>query len=99
LNVDGQSWRQPLTVAPDPRVSATAQDYKRAFDLARRIEADRVRAHTALAKAKSEALAAVVKRLDDLAQAVDGADGPPTPDAERGYDQASAALAPLLAKP
>jgi len=99
LSVDGQSWRQPLTVAPDPRVSATAQDYKRAFDLARRIEADRVRAHTALAKAKSEALAAVVKRLDDLAQAVDGADGPPTPDAERGYDQASAALAPLLAKP
>jgi photosystem II stability/assembly factor-like uncharacterized protein len=99
LTVDGQTWRQPLTVAPDPRVAARPADYQRAFELARRIEADRVRAHAALAKAKSEPLAAVTARIDQLAQAVDGADGAPTPDAESGYNQASAALDALLVKP
>ena len=99
LTVDGRTWRQPLTVLPDPRVSARPEDYRRAFELARRIETDRVRAHVALAKAKSEALAAVTQRLDQLAQAVDGADGAPTPDAESGYRQASAALAALLPGP
>jgi hypothetical protein len=99
LSVDGQTWRRPLAVVPDPRVTARPEDYQRAFALARRIEADRVRAHAALAKAKSEPLAAVAARLDQLAQAVDGADSAPTPDAESGYRQASAALAPLLAKP
>jgi len=99
LTVDGQTWRQLLTVLPDPQVTAKPEDYQRAFELARRIEADRIRAHTALTKAKSDALAAVAGRLDGLAQAVDGADGAPTPDAESGYRQASAALDALLAKP
>jgi photosystem II stability/assembly factor-like uncharacterized protein len=99
LSVDGQVFRQPLSVVPDPRVTARPDDYARAFDLARRIEADRVRAHAALAKGKSQTLTAVSDRLDALAQAVDGADGAPTPDAQAGYRKASAALAALLAKP
>jgi photosystem II stability/assembly factor-like uncharacterized protein len=99
LTVGARTWREPLTVLPDPRVTVTGEDYQRAFTLARRIEADRVRAQAALRKAKSESLSAVARRLADLAEAVDGADGAPTPDAESGYRQAAAALDALTARP
>ena len=99
LTVDGQTLSQPLTVVADPRVRAKQQDYQSAFELARRIESDRARAHAALARSKSEEIAKLAARLDNLSQAVDGADGAPTPDAISGYSQASAALTSLLAKP
>ena len=48
LTVDGRTFRQPLEIAPDPRVKAAARSYQREFALARRIEADRARARGAL---------------------------------------------------
>jgi photosystem II stability/assembly factor-like uncharacterized protein len=38
LDVDGTRLTQPLTVAPDPRMSLPAEAYARQFELARRIE-------------------------------------------------------------
>jgi len=55
LNAGGKSFRRPLEVFPDPRVRATPESYRREFDLARRVEADMVRARTAageIAKAR-----------------------------------------------
>ena len=43
LMVDGDVYHRPLTVAADPRVTLRAEDYRAAYDLARRIEANRVR--------------------------------------------------------
>jgi photosystem II stability/assembly factor-like uncharacterized protein len=51
LNAGGKSLRQPLTVAPDPRVKLTASAYARQFALARDIEHARVQIATALAEA------------------------------------------------
>jgi len=100
LTVDGRTWRAPLDVFPDPRVTAAPAAYERQFALARAIEADRVRARAALGalkadparKAQADALSAISQRLDALAAAVDGASGAPSPDAESGYRLASAAL-------
>jgi hypothetical protein len=50
LLVDGQSFSQPLQVAPDPRVKAGPGSYGEEYRLAHTIEADRVRAHDALAE-------------------------------------------------
>ena len=46
LTVDGVTYRQPLTVLPDPRVKATVNDYRREVVLARKIEAMRVQVAT-----------------------------------------------------
>jgi photosystem II stability/assembly factor-like uncharacterized protein len=51
LAVDGERRSQPLVVAPDPRVTATPDDYARQFALARRIE----EAHARVAAAVTEA--------------------------------------------
>lgn len=51
LNVGGRSFRQPLTVAPDPRVKLAASSYARQFALARDIEHARIQIATALAAA------------------------------------------------
>jgi hypothetical protein len=51
LNVGGKSYRQLLTVAPDPRITLSAAVYARQFVLARGIEDARVRIATALAEA------------------------------------------------
>jgi photosystem II stability/assembly factor-like uncharacterized protein len=40
LTVDGQTWKQPLTVAPDPRVKLTADAYAQQFAFARKVEAE-----------------------------------------------------------
>jgi len=105
LSVDGRVFREPLEVNPDPRVSASPAAYARQFALARAIEADRVKVRAALASSKAdpvrkgaaEALSPLADRLDKLAAAVGDADGVPTPDAESGYRQASAALEAVLA--
>ncbi|PYQ16147.1 MAG: hypothetical protein DMF80_05960 [Acidobacteria bacterium] len=52
LSVDGQRLAQPLTVAPDPRVSLPAAAYERQFALARRIEEQRARVSSAIAEAE-----------------------------------------------
>ena len=51
LTVDGRDHRQPLTLVADPRVKLAPDVYGRQFALARRVEADRARAHAALADA------------------------------------------------
>jgi photosystem II stability/assembly factor-like uncharacterized protein len=51
LNAGGKSFRQPLTLAPDPRIKLAASAYARQFALARDIEHARVRIATALAEA------------------------------------------------
>ena len=43
LEVDGARLTQPLTVAPDPRVTLPPEAYAAQFELARRIEAARAR--------------------------------------------------------
>ena len=49
LSVDGQRLTQPLTVAPDPRVSLPPEVYARQLALARRVEAQRERVAAAIA--------------------------------------------------
>ena len=70
LTIDGQTLRRPLIVAPDPRVRLPGQAYERQFALARRIEADRARAHDALeaAKARHAALLAGAPTKPALAE-------------------------------
>ncbi|WP_199268698.1 WD40/YVTN/BNR-like repeat-containing protein [Cognatiluteimonas profundi] len=141
LTVDGHTYRQPLTVVPDPRVKLPADTYTRQFAFARKVEAAQVRLaaaqaqatqlHTAIKAARKSpgeldaALAAldgkVVERnghvdavnpynawampprstqtfaflaqaFGKLGNAVDGADGAPSPDAITGYDK----LMPML---
>ncbi|HEX5258640.1 MAG TPA: hypothetical protein VFW35_07655 [Sphingomicrobium sp.] len=48
LDVDGQALRQPLAIAPDPRISITQAAFDAQFQLARRIEQSRVLAHSML---------------------------------------------------
>jgi hypothetical protein len=145
LSVDGQRWRQPLELRPDPRVKAGPEAYLAEFDLARRIEAERARAAAALTEAKAlqariaarqaqepaapARLAALGERLvaitdlpppenprssmpaeansltglrflsgelAKLEQAVDGADGGPTPDAVAGFERDSRRLEATL---
>ena len=47
LTVAGQSYRQPLTVLPDPRIQVSADAYAQQFEFARRIEAAQARLATA----------------------------------------------------
>lgn len=148
LKAGGQTYRQTLTVMPDPRVAQPPAAYARQFALARDIEGARVEAATALAAAErihgtidarrkdaaggaAAELAAADQQLlsiSDLApekrspdsigrpptttaglrylvtafrnleRAVDGADGAPTLDAERGYVRHRALLDAALAK-
>lgn len=53
LDVDGQKVRRPLDVRVDPRLSVTQAAFDAQFALARKVEADRVRARTLLAEAKT----------------------------------------------
>ncbi|MGE5563175.1 MAG: VPS10 domain-containing protein [Bacillota bacterium] len=123
LDVDGQALRQPLVIAPDPRISVTPAQFAAQLQLARQIEQSRVLAHSMLKDAdavkeklkgqpqllqqvdavigtappilgSSDAatLLGISDRLDTLADAVESADAPPSPDALRGYATLSAAL-------
>ncbi len=60
LEVDGVRLTQPLTVAPDPRVSLPAAGYAAQFALARRIEAEKGRLEAA-----SREAAALTKALGE----------------------------------
>src|SRR5581483_2826023 len=51
LTVNGRSFRQPLVVQPDPRVRLAQAAYQREFDLARKVEAESVKASQALDEA------------------------------------------------
>ena len=98
LIAGGKTFRQPLVLAPDPRVTAPPASYQTAFNLARRIEADRGRVALALKDKPADAtLKTLAERLAKLQLAVDGADGGPSADAVSGYAQASAALREKLA--
>ena len=50
LIADGVSLTRPLTVVPDPRVTASPGAYREEFELARSVQADRVAAAAALAE-------------------------------------------------
>jgi hypothetical protein len=93
LTADGETLSEPLTIVPDPRVTASPASYQAEFDLARRIETDRGRVAAALKANPTDAdLQALAERLGKLQVAVDGADGGPSPDAVTGYALASAAV-------
>ena len=74
LRVGAQSYRQPLTVVPDPRVRMTPAAYARQFALARDIERARVelaqaltaarQAHGAIAERRKGATPATAAALD-----------------------------------
>src|SRR5581483_2099626 len=51
LTVNGRSFRQPLVVKPDPRVHLPPAAWQREFDLARKVEAESVKASQALDEA------------------------------------------------
>ena len=51
LVVDGRTWTQPLTVSRDPRIPASDADLAAQFELARRVESERLRVAGALAQA------------------------------------------------
>jgi photosystem II stability/assembly factor-like uncharacterized protein len=133
LAVDGERRSQPLVVAADPRVSATADAYARQFALARAIEAARARIAAAVTDADAlrkslaeqssaqerdmavllgpqwgeapvgpppagvETLRRLAETLGRFAEAVDGADGPPSPDVEEGFTALQPALEASLA--
>ena len=48
VDVDGQALRQPLLIAPDPRISVSQADFDAQLALARQIEQSRVLAHSLL---------------------------------------------------
>jgi photosystem II stability/assembly factor-like uncharacterized protein len=52
LAVDGRTFREPLTIAPDPRVQLDDAEYARQFALARKIESDQERLADAASEAK-----------------------------------------------
>jgi photosystem II stability/assembly factor-like uncharacterized protein len=126
LDVDGQALRQPLVIAPDPRIQVSQADFDAQLQLARQIEQSRIVAHSLLKEAdaakeklkgRSDAaqltqqidavvgapppilgtsdaasLLGISDRLDTLANAVESADGAPSPDELRGYATLAAAL-------
>jgi hypothetical protein len=124
IDVDGQVLRQPLVIAPDPRISVSQAGFDAQLQLARQIEQSRVLAHSILKdadalkdrlKGKPEllqqidavigtapppegssdvaSLRGISDRLDKLGDAVESADGAPSPDELRGYATLSSALA------
>jgi len=65
MTIGGQKLTQPLTIAPDPRISLPASAYAEQFALAKEIEAKRA----ALASATEEANA-LIKSKPDLAEKI-----------------------------
>jgi photosystem II stability/assembly factor-like uncharacterized protein len=80
LDVDGQALRQPLAIAPDPRVSVPQAAFDAQFQLARRIEQSRALAHSMLKDAgalkdKIPKGSAAAAQLDALVGAAPAAEG------------------------
>jgi photosystem II stability/assembly factor-like uncharacterized protein len=76
LSVDGQRLTQPLTIAPDPRVSLSPETYARQLALARRVEALRERVAAAVAEAEKVHAALAAKGALDLDVRVVALTGP-----------------------
>jgi photosystem II stability/assembly factor-like uncharacterized protein len=108
MTVDGKTFHQPLQIAPDPRVKLDPAAYRREFELARRIEADLVRAkaalgeatkaHAALAGAQASAAPPERQRLADLDVRLVEVAAPPSDDPRVAVPSPSkslTALAPL----
>jgi photosystem II stability/assembly factor-like uncharacterized protein len=76
LSVDGQRLTQPLTVAPDPRVSLPPAVYARQLALARRVEALREPVAAAVAEAEKLHAALAAKGAHDLDERVRALTGP-----------------------
>ena len=66
LSIDGQSYKQPLTIVPDPRVKLPADAYAQQFAFARTVEAAQARLASAFGEAGQlhGALLAVRKQPD-----------------------------------
>src|SRR6185295_11663470 len=146
LEVDGARLTQPLTLAPDPRISLPPEGYAAQFALARRIEEAQAKVDAAAAEADALISALVERRkgasadlgaaidalqtkaieisgavvsknpnrpwwlsptsttslrflsgaLGGLADAVDGSDDAPSPDAVAGFEKLQAMAAPTL---
>jgi hypothetical protein len=73
LTVDGQTYRQPLTVAPDPRVSLAPGEYARQFAFARTVESAQARLASPQAQAKQLHAAVIAARAAPHADTVDAA--------------------------
>jgi len=74
LTMDGKHYRQPLTIAPDPRIDLPASAYADQFALARRVEALQVRLDVANGEAGVLHEAVVERRAraaDSAAAAMD----------------------------
>ncbi len=127
----GQRLTQPLTIAPDPRISLPASAYADQFALAREIEAKRAAVRQALTEAERQlkvvtdetrrarmrdiadvaseeqwylaprstsTLRYLDAKLQDLENAVDGADAEPTFDAREAWTKLRAAADSTLAQ-
>ena len=68
LTVDGRSYRQPLTIKPDPRVTVSVAAMQREFDLATKVETAAGEAAKAGAEAKQ-----LLQALDDRQAHASGA--------------------------
>ncbi|HEY3188887.1 MAG TPA: hypothetical protein VGJ70_15500, partial [Solirubrobacteraceae bacterium] len=76
LSVDGQRLTQPLTVAPDPRISLPPEAYTHQLALARRVEAVRESVAAALAEGEKLRAALAAKRALELDARVRALVGP-----------------------
>jgi hypothetical protein len=95
LNAGGRSLEQPLVVSKDPRVPASDADLLAQFELAREVEAQRVRVDAALSEAETlrKRLAAPSDRpagaraaVDAFAKTLEVIAGP-SPDSEAYFDE------------
>ena len=99
LAANGLTLSQPLVVSKDPRIPSTDADLREQFELARRVEAERVRLARALAEARAlrERTAAlrgvpggpVREALDSFEKSLDRAAGPPL-GSEEYFDESNA---------
>jgi hypothetical protein len=89
LDVDGHALRQPLLVAPDPRVSITPAAFDAQFRLAQQVQQSRVLAHSLLKEADA-AREKLTSRPDaaPLTQRIDAIVGTP-PGIEESSDVAT----------
>ncbi len=99
LVANGRTLSQPLVVSRDPRISATDADLDQQFELAKRVEAERVRLAPALAEARTlrERIATLRagsagsarEALDAFLKSLDRAAGPPL-GSEEYFDESEA---------
>jgi hypothetical protein len=80
LDVDGQQFRQPFEIRPDPRIAVSQSEFEAQFGLARQIERARVRAHSMIKDAaalKDKLAAGQDKALIEQIDAIAGTAPPP----------------------